>query len=524
MSHEIRTPMNAIIGLTELVLNSQLTTTQHDYLATVLESSESLMAIINEVLDFSKIEAGKVALESQTFHLREELGDAMKSLALRAHYKHLELAWRVASDVPDALIGDSGRLRQILVNLTGNAVKFTETGEVVLDVVLETRGPTDVLLHFSVTDTGIGIPEAKKAKIFEAFEQVDTSTTRKYGGTGLGLAICSTLVEMMGGRIWLESEEGKGSTFHFTARFGLIFGADAQAGDQSTILEGLHVLVVDDNETNRHILEEILKNWSMQVTAAATAQAALETLQQLSHAQKPVALVLTDIHMPALDGFGLAAQIRDLPEVADTPIIALTSGSYTTDAERCRRLGIAAELLKPVKQSELLDAMVSALAGKVLGTRMAAPAIPTETLATEPLRILLAEDGLTNQKLAVGVLEHWGHQVVVANDGREAVELWQAQPFDLVLMDVQMPEMDGYEATQIIRQHEQATQSHVPIIALTAHALKGDREKCLAAGMDGYVAKPVRSHELYEAIRPFFASRIQAPVAPDDPSSQITRS
>ncbi len=519
MSHEIRTPMNAVIGMTELVLDMKLTATQRDYLATVLESAESLLSIINEILDFSKIEAGKVELERVPFSLREELGDTMKSLALRAHTKGLELAWYAERNVPDTLFGDPSRLRQVLVNLTGNAVKFTEHGEVVLNVRIQSRSDDRVELLFAVKDTGVGIPQEKLAAVFGAFEQADTSTTRRFGGTGLGLAIASTLVELMQGRIWVESKIGEGSTFLFTAHFD-IAPADAvatQSADPESV-EGMHALIVDDNATNRRILEAMLQSWNMQVTSVASGDEALAVLQELLHSEQPVALVLTDYHMPNMDGFMLAERIRRIHELADTTILMLTSGGPLGDASRCGELGVDAQLLKPVKQSELLNAITRAVKGGTAGAAVEQPQVEEGMQSLKSLNVLLAEDGIANQKLAVGLLENWGHNVAVANDGQEAVDLWNQQPFDLILMDVQMPVIDGLDATRIIRRSEQSTGGHIPIVALTAHALKGDREKCLSAGMDDYISKPVRRHELYRAIKDFFPLGSSAePSAVTDP-------
>jgi len=515
MSHEIRTPMNAIIGLTELVLDTTLTVTQRDYLATVLESGESLLSIINEVLDFSKIEAGKVELDTIDFSLREELGDTIKSLALRAHDKGLELAWHVAADTPDSLIGDPNRLRQIMVNLVGNAIKFTEQGEIVVDVQWQQADGERVVLRFSVRDTGIGIPPEKLKAIFRAFEQADTSTTRQFGGTGLGLSISSTLVELMGGSIWVESEVGRGSTFYFTAVFGLSTlpveqKISAELGD----LTGLRVMVVDDNATNRRILAETLVNWAMEPTSVDGGERAFQLLMQAHRKGQAFELVLSDVNMPDVDGFMLAARLRGTAELTDTPIILLTSGRRAEDSLRRRELDIAAELLKPVKQSELLNA-IAATVRRSDGKQPAQESPRDEGRQhLQSLRILLAEAGVANQKLAVGLLQNWGHQVTIANHGREAVERWREQSFDLVLMDVQMPEMDGFEATRIIRREEESSGSHIPIVAMTAHALKGDREKCLAAGMDGYVSKPVRMRELQDAIAPYAGAERPASTTP----------
>jgi two-component system sensor histidine kinase/response regulator len=527
-SHVIRAPRSAIFGMTQLALDAAPTPELRERLGIVKHAGESLLALVNDILDFSKIEARRLELDRVAFDLRETIEDTIRTLALRAAEKDLELACHIPAGVPGALVGDPGRLRQIVLNLVGNAIKFTERGEVVVRVDVVTQMPDEMEIHCAVSDTGIGIPADKHNLVFDAFAQADSSMTRRYGGTGLGLAISAQLVEMLRGRLWLESEVGRGSTFHFTAWFSR--QAPAAPGPEPVLLRNLPVLVVDDNATNRRVLDEMLRSWQMEPTTVESGHAALAAVQRAADEGRPFPLLLIDGHMPEMDGFTLTQELKASSDAADARVIMLTAAGQPEDVELCDRLGIARYLTKPVKQSDLLDAITDVLTSSPRDAAVLPESVPVPAARTTGLRILVAEDHPVNQEVARQILQRLGHYVVIAADGQAALAALEQSgrgAFDLVLMDLQMPVMGGFEATAAIRDAERASGTHLPIVALTAHAMKGDRERCLEAGMDGYVTKPIDGVELTRVIdqlvpsaaapAPIAAAAV-APVAADRPA------
>ena len=523
MSHEIRTPMNGVFGMAELLADTDLTPLQHDYLATLRSSADGLLGVINDILDVSKLEAGKLHLEDAEFDLADVVADAARTLAVRAHQRGLELVYRIAPGAPDYLIGDALRLRQVLLNLLGNGIKFTERGEVALDVTVARESADLWGAHFAIRDTGCGIEPADVDRLFAPFEQADMSTTRRHGGTGLGLTITRHLVERMGGRVWVDSTPGQGSTFHFTARFAAAPEGTAAAEATVVGLDGRRVLIVDDNDTNRHVLEEMAHSWKMRPVCVDSGPDALARLEEAWAGGEPFEVVLLDVRMPGMDGFAVAEAMRPNPHMAGATIVMLTSDDRTQDQARCDALGLSAYLIKPITKRELFRSLQRALRRRelpaVTPVPVAVPALDTPTATpARRLRVLVAEDNEVNVRLAVALLRKLGHEAIVVGDGEGAVAAQAATTFDLILMDVQMPIMSGMDAARAIRAAEASTpgQPRVPIVALTARAMKGDREECLAAGMDDYVTKPVRLSDLAAALGRQVAGSAPAALARGD--------
>ena len=501
ISHELRTPMNAVIGMTDLALEEKLSPLVRDYLETSAAAARNLLDLLNEILDFSRIEAGKFSLDTAPFRLQETLDECMKTMAVRAYRKGLELACELTGDLPDALEGDQQRLRQVLINLVGNAIKFTQQGEVLLRVSEEGRTPSEITLLFSVQDTGIGISPTDQSGIFAPFAQADASTTRQYGGSGLGLAISSDLIAMMGGRLWVESRLGRGSTFSFTVRLRL---RHSSPGQKPLVLprelRDLPILIVDDNATNRRILAQTLRDWSMRPEVAGSGEAALEKLQAANLAGSRFRVVMIDALMPGMDGFALAEAIARHPQAAEATVLMASAADRQAFADRCAAGPFAAYLEKPVSRCDLLNALRTALQIHEPPAAAAAVAPRREASHLRPRCVLLADDTRANQKLITAILHKRGHTVEVVHNGREALDMLKQRDVDAVLMDVQMPIMDGFQATAAIRALPKASRSQVPIIAMTAHSMPGDKERCLAAGMDAYLSKPVDRRELIEMI------------------------